>query len=670
MFELRRYESSPKTTVSTFPFSLGTRDMPDPINAVGTAAGKELLKPIGSVADALAAPWVTRLRRWATDRDLQRRLDDPRLAGAFTSYARRLQERVTAIRTVLSREPLPFSVVYEPLSLVLPHSKAALPDAELRQGGARTIVVDGAGMGKSTYARRLITDALEAEDLVPAFLELRRIEPGTSLKEAIAREFDDFDQPFERDLLFRLFKVGRFFFVLDGLDEVPTDQRRTLLSELEELSVSAEQSALVLTTRPETALPSFPNGRSLTIKPLTREQSESLVRRYDRALGGLDLGERLIEEFAAVPPRFLQTPLLVALLYRTFGYTHSISTRVSIFYDELYNALYKGHDLTKSGFVRAKVSGLDVAEFRRLVRGFAFLVILNQRASLRGDGEAQEIAADASRLTSVVPISAAGFVEDLLAAVPLLVRDGLELRFIHKSIAEFFAAEYLAIGNPEGDQMISDILTGPLTRRFAPVFDFLADLDPPLFRRAVVAPLAEIAARHEPDEPEPILRTLSYLGDVYLLFYPSTERKRIPVSPCNENDGIMTMTGMVGSKLYAMDASICKFNTPLSFLVWKEMSEGYTGTSRSQTFDSFIQEFPVQVWVSISDPPVRNALQHKEFRAILADLIAWIQSPDTPQESARLLDEGRLRALMGSASADRGARKWVRDLLGREVPER
>lgn len=628
-----------------------------PVTAASVAAGKEALKPVSSFADALAAPWITRLRRWAADRDLASRLEDPALPNAFASYARRLSERVSVLSTVIAREPLPLSTVYEPLALFSATERIVVPDAELRREGARSFVVDGAGMGKSTFARHLITQAFEADDLVPVLLELRRVEEGVGLNEAIARQFDDFDRPFDRDLLLRLFSVGRFFFVLDGLDEVAAEKRATLLSQIEELAVGAERSALVLTSRPETALPSVPGARAYRIRPLTIGQAESLVRRYDKALGDLDIGERLIAEFTAAPDRFWETPLLVALLYRTFGYTNSVSTKVSIFYDELYNALYKGHDLTKSGYVRPKESGLDVSEFRRLLRGFAFLLITNQKNSLASEAEAQQIAADAMRMTAVASATPATLVDDLLAAVPLLVRDGSEIRFVHKSVAEFFAAEFLSIGNPVGEQLITDILNGPLPRRFVAVFDFIAELDPSLWKRSIVAPLAEEAAAFDPEERNPLLRSLSFVGEVYIGFWPGKIFDGLPESPIGEQEVFVHL-----HEKFGLAVAHRPRHEAMSALMWQELSSPISVQFTTSKIREIPSNIPAEVWLSIKDPRVIEAAEDLSFQQLLAGVVSFIQ-PGGRVHMARVLDKEKVQQFTASVQEEYETRAWLRTIF-------
>ena len=339
-------------------------------------------------------------------------------------------------------------------------------------------------MGKSTFVKHFTLDILSSTTKIPVFLELRRIGETESLVEKLASDIDETKKDIDEKLLLTLFDLGNFVIILDGYDEVSESYRQKIGQQITELAVRCDKNSLILTARPEVNLPEIPESQVFAIRPLDRDQAESLVLRYD-TVTNIDVGKRLINEFDAVPKRFLETPLLIALLYRTFGFNQSIATRVSSFYDEIYNALYKGHDLTKAGFARIKNSKLDSEDFRRLLRGFSFLLAAHQKNNLKSKTEGVAIVEEAIKLTSVKPVSSELFFDDLLLAVPVMMKDGTDFRFIHKSISEFFAAEFLAY-QPHSEQIIERISGSSLGRAFADSFEYLAEINPSLFRRAII----------------------------------------------------------------------------------------------------------------------------------------------------------------------------------------
>ncbi len=490
-------------------------------------AAESLRKQTSSIIDALFAPKIDRIKAWAKERELQGRLDESNVVAAFGGYLPRLLRRVSGVPTIVfPQQTLPLPDIYEPLLLEEKHSGKWVDVDEIRQDGARTYIIDGAGMGKSMFARHLMLTELIREDRIPLLLELRRIRPEDGLIEALAHELDDLDKTFDRDTLLRLLSIGRFLIVLDGLDELPAARRHEISRDVEELAIKAENCALILTSRPEIPLPDMPRSRGLALKPLSQAQAISLLRRYDR-FANISIGEALAAQIHEVPQRFLATPLLVALLYRTYGFNGSISTRISSFYDELYNALYKGHDLSKSGFSREKDSGLEAEDFRRLLRAFSFIAIARQKDSFGSESNVIGLIQEAEQLVPKHPNSATAFFHDLLVAVPLLLRDGTEIRFIHKTIAEYFAAEYL-VGS---DQLVQRILKGPLKDAFQASIIFLTDVDPALFRRIVAAPIATAILNHFPAEGNALWRTVTFVLRGWISIWPLEEIKDANLGP-------------------------------------------------------------------------------------------------------------------------------------------
>ena len=461
-----------------------------------TKIAAEALKPVSSFIDALLGPKVQRVRTWAEKRDLDSKLGSGTIDVLLDQYLRRLLRRICGITTIVfPQQVLPLTSIYEPLTLqhrwATDEASPTPPPFNIRTlaKGHNYFIVDSAGMGKSTFAKHFVLELLDSTTKIPIFLELRRIGENESLLGKLSVEFDETQKEVDERLLLMLLDEGDFVLILDGYDEVPEQYRDSLGQQITQLAVQCENLQLILTARPEVSLPELPDSKVLTIEPLTRTQAESLVLRYD-AIANIDVGKKLIAEFDVVSEQFLTTPLLIVLLYRTYGFNQSIATRISSFYDEVFNALYKGHDLSKAGFSRAKSSRLDAEDFRRLLRGFSFLLAAHQKDNLKSRTEGITVVEKAIQLTSVQPLSPSAFFDDLLLAVPLLTQEGTDYRFIHRSIGEFFAGEFLSYQSGS-ENIIERIRDGNLYPSFINSFQFLSEINPSLFRRLIVAPLAK-----------------------------------------------------------------------------------------------------------------------------------------------------------------------------------
>lgn len=480
----------------------------------------EALKPVSKVIDAVIGPKLQRISTWAKKKELTDRLQEKVINELLDQYFKRLLRRVSGITTIVfPQQMLPLASIYEPLSLAhlggssftlkLSKENITLTAKDL-QSDQNYLIIDSAGMGKSTFSKHLVLDIFQSTTKIPLFLELRRIEENETLLGRLSKEIDEDQEDIDEKFLGVLLDQGGYVIILDAFDELSENARHSIGQQIADLAVKYDQNMLILTSRPEVPLPEISRSKVYGIQPLNQAQAKSLVLRYD-SWANHTVGKGLIGEFNQVSDEFLQTPLLLVLLYRTYSLSQTIATNVATFYNDVYNAFYRGHDLTKSGFSRTKLSGLDLENFRRLLRGIAFLLITENKYGFKSATEAYPIIEKAIRLTSVTPSSVPNFFEDVLTAVPLLIKDGNEYRFIHKSIAEFFAAEYLAY-LPDAEKKIRMIIEKGISWKFSRSIDFLADLNPSLFRRAIVGPLAKSFLAKKKLSKDPLPRTLQVMG--------------------------------------------------------------------------------------------------------------------------------------------------------------
>lgn len=594
-----------------------------------TKIASEALKPMSSVIDALLGPKLQRIRNWSEKQDLSSRLGSGKIDVQLDQYIRQLLRRICGVTTIVfPQRSLPLTSIYEPLVLreraTKRGSKETTPFSvgEL-EGGLNYFVVDSAGMGKSTFAKHLVLEVLNSTTKIPLFLELRRIGENESLLGKLAAEIDKTGKVIDERLLPLLLEESEFVLILDGYDEVAEQTRKVLGEQITQLALLCENLQIMITARPEVSLPDLPSSKVLTIDPLTKAQAESLVLRYDD-VANIDVGKKLANQFNVVSEQFLTTPLLVVLLYRTYGFNQSIATKISSFYDEVFNALFKGHDLSKAGFAREKLSLLDSEDFRRLLRGFSFLLAVRQTDSLHSRTWGVAIVDEAIRLTSVRPSSASAFFDDLLLAVPLLVKEGTEYRFIHKSISEFFAAEFISY-HPNSGQIIKRIRWGNLYESFINSFQYLSEINPSIFRRFLVAPIA----RDVLDRPlrNPLVQTVLYLSSVFIGLWPAepftrsdTSERFEPPQPEGFTAASWTL-GQYKGRSYALVIAYNSGKLILPDAAWKAITElvsaaGYP-SNHEYDFNYLENVLGDEVWVPIDDESVLDIADQPEITELL-----------------------------------------------------
>jgi hypothetical protein len=464
---------------------------------------------------------IKNLKQWIRDKELEKSLQQKNLAPLLENYLTKLAIRVSEITSIaFPQHKLQIEEAYEPLITCknidydFETSEVDIIKECLKARGSY-MVVDGAGMGKSTFSKHLVSQLLFKSEKIPLFFECRNFDEEKSLILNLVSVLDKASQSFDLELFERLIQKGRFIIILDGFDEVEPRNQRQLARQIYELSLKGGENTLIVTSRPQDILPELLKGHFLKFDTFTLIQAKSLLRRYDR-VSGLHIGRDLENQLDSVPEKFLGSPLLVSLLYRTFGVNNSIAARMCTFYDDIYGALFKGHDLiNKNGFQREKKSKLDYEEFRKLLRIFSYMMSLRGKTHFKNDVDAIDYIRQASKYSNVSLLSYEAFLDDLLVAVPLMIREGSEIKFMHKTLMEFFSAEYLVF-SPNSIKVASSIYHSKLAAQFENTFDFVNDINSSLFNAVVTKSLGKDAQQITSTENvlSRIISTLIFMHEV------------------------------------------------------------------------------------------------------------------------------------------------------------
>ncbi len=482
-------------------------------------------KPIADAIDALLGPKLKQLKEWSEVREAKKQAEQKNLDKRMSRYLDRFLRTASHLQSIVfPQSNLPLNVIYEPLivgELEPTYEQSVVSVPQLCAIEEHITVIDNGGMGKTTFAKHVSLQIFDHWEKIPIFFNLRQLGHESDLADEVRAELNELGQNFPKRLFETLLENGRLFIVLDGFDEIDPPIQVSARSQIEDLARKCGLSRMMLTSRPQSNIPNLENGRVFRLEPLIKSQAESLVQRYDK-FADIDIGKKLIREFDQVPEEFLETPLLVALLYKTYSYNSSIATKISAFYNDVYEALFKGHDLTKSGFARTKKSGLDVNEFRRLLRAFSFTSLVYGKREFESSNEVVRIINEAATLVSAADFSPQDFLDDLLVAVPMMVNEGPNYRFSHSTFGEYFGAEHIAFGNI-GERILKNISDAGQENKFRQVFDFLHELNPDLFRRQFTLPLATTFLSTSRTTRSDILHTARCMLTGYISIWPRVE---------------------------------------------------------------------------------------------------------------------------------------------------
>jgi predicted NACHT family NTPase len=130
----------------------------------------------------------------------------------------------------------------------------------------------------------------------------------------------------------------------------------------------------------------------------------------------------------------------------TYGYSAEIPNKLSIFYNQAYEAMFQRHDALKGAFKREKETNLDIQDFGTVCSAFCIQSYDDRRVKF-SDTEAISYLERAKQITNI-NYRSEDFLTDLKQSICMLVDEGLFLTFTHRSFQEFFAARFIVKSEP------------------------------------------------------------------------------------------------------------------------------------------------------------------------------------------------------------------------------
>lgn len=456
-----------------------------------------LKKPATELASKLLKPLINKFAKIG-----EKKLD---LAyhRIFNSYSKYLEEsyaRHTYFSSIVFKnEQKKIDEYYIPLTIIKSdqntkeqYTITSFP-ADLIKKTEKILIVDTAGMGKTTLLKILFLNCVRQQSGIPIYVELRKLSRKISLVDFIAEQLSDIEGNCNKDLLFNLIESGDFVFFLDGYDEIPEVERLEVTSVLQDFLTRASRNLFFMTSRDEVGLTAFSNFQRYVINPLRKEEAYKLLEKYaDGGLAKTLISKLELPENAGIH-EFLQNPLLTSLLYKSFEFKATIPLKKHIFYRQVFEALYEVHDLTKEGgeYNRKKRSGLDINRLDQVLRYLGFLTYKAAKIEFSKD-ELLIFIDSAKKMASEGKIQSSQIVHDLTHAVPLMTIDGNYIRWSHKSIQEYFAAQYLCrdTKGKTGDFLLKYYKSKEI-RSHSNLLSLCADIDKNSFRQSIIKTLIE-----------------------------------------------------------------------------------------------------------------------------------------------------------------------------------
>lgn len=409
---------------------------------------------------------------------------------AYSNYLTNAAEKYSKGKSLFIRQPTHIYEYYVPISIRMGDLELSKPGiASCSAASKRMLIAGSGGSGKSVLIKHLFMDCINSGLYVPILIELRDLNHlDLCLEELILENLETFGLNVESKYYESLKKSGTFCFFLDGFDEVAHSKRTNLTKEIKKLSTKNPHCPIILTSRPDELILGIENFGVFHVIPLTLQLALELINKLDfdndiKTKFSRELQTSLFKTHKS----FLSNPLLLSIMLLTYRENAKIPTKLSVFYNRAFEALFTRHDSSKGGYNREFLTKLDILDFSRV---FSLLCLQTYEKSELNASKTDFLSyISKARKASELNFNPDCFLTDCLNAVCLLVEDGLEIAFTHRSFQEYFVAEHISQAAPDVQEKLIERYRGRM--RSDLVMTLLQEINPELVERALIIPCLE-----------------------------------------------------------------------------------------------------------------------------------------------------------------------------------
>jgi len=355
-------------------------------------------------------------------------------------------EKVSRVKTIdLNDAPVLLKDIYVPMKF---NSQNRLfTDLDLLdviKSVNRIIVQGSAGLGKTFFMKYAVIKSIEDKsEKIPLFIEARRFNftSNTTLFKYMFAEFKGPIKDFSEDDFSLLLEKGMVSLFIDGFDELSFEKRPIVEAEIERLSNTYKNTAIIISSRPDDSFIGWSNFSVFDAQYFEIDQIRKLIETLPFQQSFKDRFIAFVEsqKFAKYK-NLLGTPLLTSAMMHTYKKIGQIPSDLHDYYEYSFETLYHFHDASKSQYSRSSRTKMNASQFKKCFSAFCAASYKFEQISIP-IRDAEEYASVALRHvgSNDGPID---FINDLISNVCMLQRDGNYYTYSHRSFQEYFTAKF------------------------------------------------------------------------------------------------------------------------------------------------------------------------------------------------------------------------------------
>ncbi len=212
------------------------------------------------------------------------------------------------------------------------------------------MVLGAPGAGKSTFLRKIGLEALKGNrsnfqhECIPVFIELKQFSDKTiSLEAAIRKEFQSCQLPFFEEFTTKALQQGNLLILLDGLDEVPTDNMDLAISQIQNFVDEYQENRLIASCRTAAYRRNFQQFYEVAIADFDDAQIHTFIQNWfssevDRKVETAEKCWELINAQESTK-ELARTPLLLTFLCLVYDASQDLPEKRATLYSKALDIL-------------------------------------------------------------------------------------------------------------------------------------------------------------------------------------------------------------------------------------------------------------------------------------------------------------------------------------------
>lgn len=360
--------------------------------------------------------------------------------------------------------------------------------------GNKIIITGTGGIGKSVMMKHFFLNTIQNTQYIPVLVELRGLnefdEKNVNILDYIYNIMGTLKLKLERKYFEYSLETGCYVVLLDGFDEVKNEISKQVTSQIFELSEKYPDNHYILSSRPLEEFMGWNQFEEMHSMPLLKEQALSLIEKieYDQKVKEKfykELDEYLYDKYQT----FASNPLLLTIMLLTFENRASIPDKLNDFFEQAFTTLFHTHDATKGGYKRDIQSKLGYEDFKAVFAYFCFKSFFNSDYKFSENKVLEYIGLTRKKEIIETDFDSMDFLTDLTNSVCMLVHEGLEYRFSHRSFQEYFAALYTTqLDDSQQKRFLKLWLRDNSFRTTSNYLDMLYELQSSRFIKNIITP--------------------------------------------------------------------------------------------------------------------------------------------------------------------------------------